>query len=44
MRFDERVWQAVSLIPPRHVATYGQVADWIDAWGLLVRWDGLCAG
>ncbi len=33
MRFDERVWQAVSLIPPRHVATYGQVADWIDAWG-----------
>ena len=31
--FDERVWHAVSLIPHRHVATYGQVADWIGAWG-----------
>ena len=32
-RFDERVWHAVSLIPPGHLATYGQVADWIGAWG-----------
>ena len=32
-RFDERVWHAVSLIPPGHLATYGQVADWLGAWG-----------
>ncbi len=31
--FDERVWHAVSLIPHAHLATYGQVADWIGAWG-----------
>ena len=31
--FDQRVWHAVSLIPPGHLATYGQVADWIGAWG-----------
>ncbi len=31
--FDERVWPAVSSIPQGHVATYGQVADWIGAWG-----------
>ena len=31
--FDERVWHAVSLIPYGHLATYGQVADWIGAWG-----------
>lgn len=31
--FDERVWHAVSLIPPGHLATYGQVADWLGAWG-----------
>ncbi|NKB75242.1 MAG: methyltransferase [Synechococcus sp. s2_metabat2_7] len=32
-RFDERVWHVVSLIPPGHLATYGQVADWLGAWG-----------
>ena len=31
--FDERVWHAVSLIPRGQLATYGQVADWIGAWG-----------
>ena len=31
--FDERVWHAVSMIPHGHLATYGQVADWIGAWG-----------
>ena len=31
--FDARVWHAVSLIPHGHLATYGQVADWIGAWG-----------
>ena len=31
--FDERVWHAVSFIPHGHLATYGQVADWIGAWG-----------
>ena len=30
---DELVWHAVSLIPHGHLATYGQVADWIGAWG-----------
>ena len=33
MHFDERVWRVVSLIPHRGLATYGQVADWIGAWG-----------
>ena len=31
--FDQRVWHAVSLIPYGHLATYGQVADWIGAYG-----------
>jgi len=31
--FDARVWHAVSLIPHGHLVTYGQVADWIGAWG-----------
>jgi methylated-DNA-protein-cysteine methyltransferase-like protein len=31
--FDERVWHAVSMIPHGQLATYGQVADWIGAWG-----------
>jgi methylated-DNA-protein-cysteine methyltransferase-like protein len=31
--FDERVWHVVSMIPHGHLATYGQVADWIGAWG-----------
>ncbi|MDP7993924.1 MAG: MGMT family protein [Synechococcus sp. SP2 MAG] len=31
--FDARVWHAVSLIPHGQLATYGQVADWIGAWG-----------
>ena len=31
--FDELVWHAVSLIPHGHVATYGQVAEWIGGLG-----------
>ena len=31
--FDERVWHAVSFIPHGRLATYGQVADWLGAWG-----------
>ena len=31
--FDERVCHAVSLIPHGRLATYGQVADLIGAWG-----------
>ncbi len=31
--FDERVCHAVSLIPHGRLATYGQVADWLGAWG-----------
>ena len=33
MSFDERVRNVVSLIPRSRLATYGQVADWIGAWG-----------
>ena len=31
--FDRRVWQAVSLIPHGQLATYGQIADLIGAYG-----------
>ena len=31
--FDQRVWHAVNLIPHGQLVTYGQVADWIGAWG-----------
>ena len=31
--FDSRVLAAVALIPPGRLATYGQVADWIGAYG-----------
>ena len=31
--FDQRVWTAVDQIPKGHLATYGQIADWIGAWG-----------
>jgi len=33
LSFDQRVHAAVSLIPHGRVATYGQVADWIGAYG-----------
>lgn len=31
--FDSRVWDAVAHIPHGRLATYGQVADWIGAYG-----------
>jgi methylated-DNA-protein-cysteine methyltransferase-like protein len=31
--FDQRVWQAVALIPRGQLATYGQIAELIGAWG-----------
>ena len=31
--FAKRVWQAVARIPKGSVATYGQIADLIGAWG-----------
>ena len=31
--FDRKVWDAVSRIPRGQVATYGQIADLIDAYG-----------
>ena len=31
--FDQRVYDVVAAIPPGRLATYGQVADWIGAYG-----------
>jgi len=31
--FDQRVWQAVARVPPGRLATYGQIAEAIGAWG-----------
>lgn len=31
--FDQRVWRAVARIPRGRLATYGQIADLIGAWG-----------
>ena len=31
--FDHRVWEVVARIPRGRVATYGQIADLIGAWG-----------
>ena len=31
--FDQRVYRVVAAIPPGRLATYGQVADWIGAYG-----------
>ena len=31
--FDQRVWQAVALIPHGQLATYGQIAELIGAYG-----------
>lgn len=31
--FDQRVWAAVSQIPPGQLATYGQIAELIGAYG-----------
>jgi methylated-DNA-protein-cysteine methyltransferase-like protein len=31
--FDQRVWRAVAQIPPGRLATYGQIAELIGAYG-----------
>ena len=31
--FDQRVWSVVEQIPHGRLATYGQIADLIGAWG-----------
>lgn len=31
--FDQRVWAAVACIPYGRLATYGQIAEWIGAYG-----------
>lgn len=31
--FDQRIWATVALIPPGQLATYGQIAELIGAWG-----------
>ena len=31
--FDQRVWAMVARIPPGRLATYGQIAELIGAWG-----------
>ena len=31
--WDERVWQMVSRVPPGRLATYGQIAELLGAWG-----------
>ena len=31
--FDQRVWREVARIPPGRLATYGQIADLIGAYG-----------
>jgi len=31
--FDQRVWAMVARIPPGQLATYGQIAELIGAWG-----------
>jgi methylated-DNA-protein-cysteine methyltransferase-like protein len=31
--FDQRVWEAVALVPAGRLATYGQIAEWIGAYG-----------
>ena len=31
--FDQRVYRAVELVPLGRLATYGQIADWIGAYG-----------
>ena len=31
--FDQRVWQMVELIPHGQLATYGQIAELLGAWG-----------
>ncbi|WP_438983163.1 MGMT family protein [Vulcanococcus sp.] len=33
MSFDQRVWQVVVQIPPGRLATYGQIAELIGAYG-----------
>jgi len=33
LSFDQRVYALVAQIPPGRLATYGQVAEWIGAWG-----------
>jgi methylated-DNA-protein-cysteine methyltransferase-like protein len=31
--WDCRVWRAVALVPPGRLATYGQIAEVLGAWG-----------
>lgn len=31
--FDQRVWEAVARVPHGRLATYGQIAELIGAWG-----------
>ncbi|NDG75161.1 MAG: methylated-DNA--[protein]-cysteine S-methyltransferase [Synechococcaceae bacterium WB8_1B_136] len=33
LSFDQRVWRAVALIPEGRLATYGQIAEQIGAYG-----------
>jgi methylated-DNA-protein-cysteine methyltransferase-like protein len=33
LSFDQRVYAMVAQIPTGRLATYGQVAEWIGAWG-----------
>ena len=33
MSFDQRVWRMVECIPPGQLATYGQIAELIGAYG-----------
>ncbi|MFZ9462870.1 MAG: MGMT family protein, partial [Vulcanococcus sp.] len=33
LSFDQRVWRMVEQIPPGRLATYGQIAELIGAWG-----------
>lgn len=33
LSFDQRVWRMVAQIPPGRLATYGQIAELIGAWG-----------
>jgi methylated-DNA-protein-cysteine methyltransferase-like protein len=31
--WDRQVWRAVALVPPGRLATYGQIAELLGAWG-----------
>ena len=38
--FDQRVWRAVAQIPPGRLATYGQIAELIGAYGCARQGGG----